>query len=193
MSDVTVFIVDDQRLVREGVASLLDIQEGISVVGTAADGNEAVRKALEDKPDVILMDIYMPGCSGLELTMVIRQEEAFVGVPIVFLSRETDRMKQIAALEEGGDDFFTKPMPPDQLVPAIAARAQRGRTLRLFMERESGSVNDICLSAVASNFSSSSLSLSISFLSFAIFFSRRSDLSFSTALSCRSALAICDK
>ena len=72
----------------------------------------------------------------LELATVIRQEEAFVGVPIVFLSRETDRMKQIAALGEGGDDFFTKPVPPNQLVPAVSARAQRGRTLRLFMEKD---------------------------------------------------------
>ncbi len=91
---------------------------------------------VEFQPDLILMDVYMPGCSGVELAAVIRQEEAFVGVPIVFLSRETDRMKQIAALGQGGDDFFTKPVQPDQLVAAIAARAQRGRTLRLYMERD---------------------------------------------------------
>jgi diguanylate cyclase (GGDEF)-like protein len=91
---------------------------------------------VEFQPDVILMDVYMPDCTGLELAMVIRQEEAFVGVPIVFLSRETDRMKQIAALGEGGDDFFTKPVAPEQLVPAVSARAQRGRTLRLFMEKD---------------------------------------------------------
>ncbi len=91
---------------------------------------------VEFQPDVVLMDVYMPGCSGLELAAVIRQEEAFVGVPIVFLSVEQDRMKQIAALGEGGDDFFTKPVPPEQLVPAVVARAQRGRTLRMFMERD---------------------------------------------------------
>jgi diguanylate cyclase (GGDEF)-like protein len=91
---------------------------------------------VEFQPDLILMDVYMPGCSGVELAAVIRQEEAFVGVPIVFLSRESDRMKQIAALDRGGDDFFTKPVQPDQLVAAIAARARRGRTLRMCMERD---------------------------------------------------------
>lgn len=91
---------------------------------------------VEFQPDLILMDVYMPGCSGVELAAVIRQEEAFVGIPIVFLSREADRMKQIAALGQGGDDFFTKPVEPDQLVAAIAARAQRGRTMRLYMERD---------------------------------------------------------
>jgi diguanylate cyclase (GGDEF)-like protein len=68
--------------------------------------------------------------------MVIRQEEAFVGVPIVFLSRETDRMKQIVAIGEGGDDFFTKPVAPNELVPVISARAKRGRILRTLMERD---------------------------------------------------------
>jgi diguanylate cyclase (GGDEF)-like protein len=97
---------------------------------------EVIGHLVEFQPDVILMDVYMPDCSGIELAMVIRQEEAFVGVPIVFLSVEQDRMKQIAALGEGGDDFFTKPVLPEQLIPAVKARAKRGRTLRMFMERD---------------------------------------------------------
>ena len=129
-----ILIVDDEPDAAAFHAANLEAA-GLKTV-TVTDPLDVTSQLIEFRPDVILMDIYMPGCSGLELTMVIRQEEAFVGVPIVFLSRETDRMKQIAALEEGGDDFFTKPMPPDQLVPAIAARAQRGRTLRLFMERD---------------------------------------------------------
>lgn len=100
------------------------------------DPPEVIAQLVEIRPDVILMDVYMPSCSGMELAAVIRQEEAFVGIPIVFLSRETDRMKQIAALGEGGDDFFSKPVPPDQLVAALTARARRGRTLRQFMERD---------------------------------------------------------
>ena len=129
-----ILIVDDEPDTAAFHAANLEAAGLKTIIVT--DPLDVTSQLIEFRPDVILMDIYMPGCSGLELTMVIRQEEAFVGVPIVFLSRETDRMKQIAALEEGGDDFFTKPMPPDQLVPAIAARAQRGRTLRLFMERD---------------------------------------------------------
>jgi len=129
-----ILIVDDEPDTAAFHSANLEAA-GLETV-TVTDPMDVTSQLIEFRPDVILMDVYMPGCSGLELAMVIRQEEAFIGVPIVFLSRETDRMKQIAALGEGGDDFFTKPVPPDQLVPAIAARAQRGRTLRLFMERD---------------------------------------------------------
>ncbi len=129
-----ILIVDDETDSAEFHATCLE-SAGLETV-TVTNPFDVMSQLVEFQPDVILMDVYMPGCSGLELAMVIRQEEAFVGVPIVFLSRETDRMKQIAALGEGGDDFFTKPVPPAQLVPAVSARAQRGRTLRLFMEKD---------------------------------------------------------
>jgi diguanylate cyclase (GGDEF)-like protein len=129
-----ILIVDDEPDTAEFHASSLEAA-GLETV-TVTDPLNVMSQIVEFQPDVILMDVYMPGCTGLELAMVIRQEEAFVGVPIVFLSRETDRMKQIAALGEGGDDFFTKPVPAEQLVPAVCARAQRGRTLRLFMEKD---------------------------------------------------------
>jgi len=129
-----ILIVDDEADTADFHAASLE-SAGLETV-TVTDPLDVMSQLVEFQPDVILMDVYMPGCTGLELAMVIRQEEAFVGVPIVFLSRETDRMKQIAALGEGGDDFFTKPVPPDQLVPAVSARAQRGRTLRLFMEKD---------------------------------------------------------
>ena len=129
-----ILIVDDEADTAEFHATSLEAA-GLETV-TVTDPLEVMSQLVEFQPDVILMDVYMPGCTGLELAMVIRQEEAFVGVPIIFLSRETDRMKQIAALGEGGDDFFTKPALPEQLVPAVSARAQRGRTLRLFMEKD---------------------------------------------------------
>ena len=129
-----ILIVDDEKDTAEYHSANLKAA-GLETV-TVTDPLEVMSQIVEFQPDVILMDVYMPGCTGLELAMVIRQEEAFVGVPIVFVSRETDRMKQIAALGEGGDDFFTKPVPPDELVPAVSARAQRGRTLRLFMEKD---------------------------------------------------------
>jgi diguanylate cyclase (GGDEF)-like protein len=129
-----ILIVDDEADTAEFHANSLEAA-GLETV-TVTDPLDVMSQIVEFNPDVILMDVYMPGCTGLELAMVIRQEEAFVGVPIVFLSRETDRMKQIAALGEGGDDFFTKPVLPEQLVPAVSARAQRGRTLRMFMEKD---------------------------------------------------------
>jgi len=65
---VTVLVADDQRLVREGIASLLDIQAGISVVGEAVNGQEAIEKALSLRPDVILMDVRMPVVDGIVAT-----------------------------------------------------------------------------------------------------------------------------
>jgi len=129
-----ILIVDDETETAEFHSLSLEAA-GLETV-IVNEPLDVTAQLVEFHPDVILIDLYMPGCSGQELAKVIRQEEAFVGVPIVFLSRETDRMKQIAALGETGDDFFTKPVPPDELVSAVSARAQRGRTLRLFMERD---------------------------------------------------------
>ncbi len=100
------------------------------------DPLEVPRRMVEFQPDLILMDVYMPSCSGVELAAVIRQEEAFAGIPIVFLSGERNPMRQIFAIDQGGDDFFTKPVDPDQLVAAVAARAKRGRVLRSLLQRD---------------------------------------------------------
>jgi len=129
-----ILIVDDEKEAAEFHSASLRAA-GLSTV-VVTDPLDVSSQLVEFQPDVILMDVYMPRCSGVELAMVIRQEEAFVGVPIVFLSRETDRMKQIVALGEGGDDFFTKPVTPKELVPVISARAKRSRTLRTLMERD---------------------------------------------------------
>jgi len=129
-----ILIVDDEGDAAEFHSATLRAAGLCTAVVT--DPLDVSSQLVEFQPDVILMDVYMPGCSGVELAMVIRQEEAFVGVPIVFLSRETDRTKQIVALGLGGDDFFSKPVAPDELVPVITARAKRSRTLRTLMERD---------------------------------------------------------
>lgn len=94
--------------------------------------------ALRDfTPELILMDMYMPGCSGLEMAKVIRQQEAYVSTPIVFLSAETDIEKQLEALQFGADDFLTKPIQPAHLISSVTSRVQRYRVLRTFMVRDS--------------------------------------------------------
>lgn len=89
------------------------------------------------RPDLVLMDLYMPGCTGVELAAAIRQQEAFVGIPIVFLSQERERALQLEALRLGGDDFLVKPVDPAHLASIVATRAQRGRVLRSHMVRDS--------------------------------------------------------
>ena len=82
------------------------------------------------------MDLYMPGCTGLELAAVIRQHREYLAVPIVFLSMESRLHQQMQAIGLGADDFLTKTISPQHLVATVAARAQRARELRGQMTRD---------------------------------------------------------
>ena len=117
MSDVTVIIADDQRLVREGIASLLDIQEGISVVGTAVDGQEAVEKALNLTPDVILMDVRMPVMNGIEATTEIRRQ--LPACQILMLTTFDDEEYIVKSLQAGASGYLLKDIPAADLAQAI--------------------------------------------------------------------------
>jgi len=88
-------------------------------------------------PDVILLDVNMPQCSGPELAQAIRLQDEWLGVPIIYLSSETDSERQMASLIKAGDDFLTKPISDNSLVVAIFARAQRARQLAEVMTRDS--------------------------------------------------------
>jgi diguanylate cyclase (GGDEF)-like protein len=81
------------------------------------------------KPELILMDLYMPNCDGMELTAIIREREEFITTPIVFLSGEHDEEKHFEALNAGGDDFLSKPIRPKHLISAVTNRARRARQL----------------------------------------------------------------
>ena len=89
------------------------------------------------RPDLVLMDLYMPGCTGQELAKVIRQVPDHVGLPILFLSAETDRTVQFSAMRVGVEGFLTKPVKPAELVAAVSLRAERMRILRGLMARDS--------------------------------------------------------
>ncbi|MDJ0806773.1 MAG: EAL domain-containing protein, partial [Gammaproteobacteria bacterium] len=90
----------------------------------------SVMEALYDfRPDLILMDLYMPGASGTELTTVIREQSEFIDTPIVFLSGEQDRDKQLQALSFGGEDFLAKPITPKHLISTVTNRIQRAQQL----------------------------------------------------------------
>ncbi len=91
----------------------------------------------EFNPDLILMDMYMSQCNGKELAKMIRQMKAFVCIPIVFLSAETDPVQKLSAMSVGGDDFITKPVEPEHLISSVRIRAERMRMLRSFMDRDS--------------------------------------------------------
>ncbi len=130
-----VLIVDDDP---EQVAYYaLVLQQAGMITSVALDPKRVISVLHEAKPELVLMDMYMPGCNGMELSSVIRQYEAFVSIPIVFLSVETDMDRQLAAIRLGGDDFLTKPIKPEHLAVSILTRAARTRNIRYFMERDS--------------------------------------------------------
>jgi diguanylate cyclase (GGDEF)-like protein len=88
-------------------------------------------------PEVVLLDVHMPLCSGPELAQIIRFNDAWLRVPIIYLSAENDISKQIKALLKAGDDFVTKPIADDALVAKVLARAQRARLLSNALSRDS--------------------------------------------------------
>ncbi len=98
---------------------------------------EILTTLAEVRPELILMDVYMPRCSGLELAQLIRQQDDWLSIPIVFLSSETDMEKQFSAMRSGGDDFLTKPIDDRHLVTSVSIRAERARTLNMLMVQDS--------------------------------------------------------
>lgn len=133
--DFRVLIVDDSVSLAKYHAAILE-QAGM-VTRVINNPLEVMQPLLEFAPDLILMDVYMPECSGLELAKVIRQLEAFVSTPIVYLSAEKDLDKQSSAMSLGGDDFLVKPIQPQHLVASLSNRIERSRLLRSFMVRDS--------------------------------------------------------
>lgn len=98
---------------------------------------EIMRHMIEFEPDLVLMDLYMPDCSGGELSELIRQQEGYIGTPIIFLSAETDPDTQIEAMSYGADEFLTKPVRIHHLTATIKLRVQRFRQLKSLIVRDS--------------------------------------------------------
>src|SRR3990167_2679227 len=109
----TVLLVDDHTLFREGMASLLSAQQDIEVVGEASDGLEALEKARELAPDLILMDIRMPRCSGLEATRLIKQE--LPHTRIVMLTVSEDDQDLFEAVSLGAEGYLLKTLKSQEL------------------------------------------------------------------------------
>lgn len=101
------------------------------------DPLQIIEHLVEFHPELILMDMYMEGCHGDELAKIIRQMEAYVSIPIVYLSAETRKDRQLRALRIGADDFLTKPIKPEHLISSVTIRAERMRIIRSFMEQDS--------------------------------------------------------
>jgi DNA-binding NarL/FixJ family response regulator len=116
---VRVLVVDDQRLMREGIASLLQIQDGVEVIGMASNGEEALEQALSLRPDVILMDVRMPVMDGVAATEQVRRQ-----VPdckILMLTTFDDEEYVLEALRAGASGYLLKDIPARDLAQAVQA------------------------------------------------------------------------
>jgi DNA-binding NarL/FixJ family response regulator len=127
MSDMTirVLVADDQRVVREGLTMLVGLIDGIEVVGSAADGAEAVDRAQDERPDVVLMNLRMPRLNGAEATRRIRA--TLPKTQVLVLTTYSDDDSLFPALEAGARGYLTKDASAEEIEQAIRAVAA-GRT-----------------------------------------------------------------
>ena len=123
MSPVRVLLADDQRLVRAGFRLILENDPAIEIVAEAADGAEAVELARRHRPDVVLMDVRMPGEDGVEGTRRILADPALAGTKVVMLTTFELDEHISAAIEAGASGFLLKDIEPDDLRRAVHAVA----------------------------------------------------------------------
>lgn len=130
-SNIKLLVVDDHPLFRRGLISLLSTKGNLSVVGEASNGEEAIRKATDLTPDVILMDIQMPKCTGIEATCSIRHQGFSGGILLLTVSDRDEDF--FAALKAGGDGYLLKNAEPEEIALAISHVAKREAILSPFM------------------------------------------------------------
>ncbi len=135
-SPYRILIVEDDRsqaLFAEGILR----NNGMETL-VVLDALEVMPALERFQPDLILMDLNMPGANGIELTGLIREQEAFMHTPIVFLSGEHDEDRQFDAIDAGGDDFLSKPIRPRYLISAVQNRVRRHRVMESRQQKRTG-------------------------------------------------------
>ena len=126
MARIKVVLVDDHPIVRSGIRNLLDHSVGIDVIGEASDGNQGLAMILELLPDVVLLDMELPGMPGNEIALRVREQN--VACSILALSAHDDRMYIQEVLANGASGYLMKEEIPEYIVEAVrgVARGERG-------------------------------------------------------------------
>ena len=120
--DIRVLVADDQRVVREGLGTLLGLLAGVEVVGMAADGDEAFALALKLRPDVVLMDLRMPHCDGVEATRRMREHDT--RIKVLVLTTYADDRSVLDALRAGARGYLTKDVGAAEIREALVRVTQ---------------------------------------------------------------------
>jgi DNA-binding NarL/FixJ family response regulator len=114
---IKILIADDHPVVRKGLQSCLGRQTHLKILGEACDGDEALRKTRELKPDVVLMDISMPGTDGLKVTEILRKE--MPAIKVLVLSVHNNQQYIFRVIHAGAHGYVSKEAPPDDVIRAI--------------------------------------------------------------------------
>lgn len=119
MSDVKqlILVVDDSATDRFFISDLLG-RNGYTVI-TAVDGDEAVDKARESQPSVVVMDVVMPGRSGFQVTRALRKDPETEQIPVIIVSSKDNETDRIWGMRQGASDYLIKPVSPDQLLAKV--------------------------------------------------------------------------
>jgi two-component system phosphate regulon response regulator PhoB len=123
MTESTILIVDDESAIRDMVGITLDLA-GFSAI-SAADAHEAHVCIIDNKPDLVLLDWMLPGGSGIELARRLRRDEITTNIPIIMLTAKASEDNKVQGLNEGVDDYITKPFSPRELVARIKTVLRR--------------------------------------------------------------------
>lgn len=140
-SPYRILIIEDSRTQANIIRKHLE-QAGM-IAETLMDPLKLNETLIEFQPELILLDLYMPICSGIDLAKVIRQQDPFVSIPIVYLSAEDNTKRQLYAMRRGGDDFLTKGITPEHLIDVVTTRVERSRILRseMILDSLTGLIN----------------------------------------------------
>ncbi len=131
---IKVYVVDDQALIREGICALLSYSDNIQVIGSAGSGKEALDSIRIDPPDVLLMDIRMPGMSGIDTLQAINELKQ--GIPVILLTTFDEPRLIIEGLQAGAKGYLLKDVSLDQLGSAIETVVNGGVVLHPDVNRQ---------------------------------------------------------
>jgi two-component system, OmpR family, alkaline phosphatase synthesis response regulator PhoP len=147
-----ILVVDDDRQIVRLVQSYLQ-QSGFTVL-TAYDGEEALHVMRREKPDLVVLDLMLPKRDGLDVTRIVRSDEALAATPILMLTARVEDVDKMIGLELGADDYLTKPFNPPEVVARVKAILRRSsgtlkpsaivqvRDLRLDLERHTATIDE---------------------------------------------------